>query len=278
MKTIVKNQPSTKKKLSLLLLSMLIAFMALFALSSLSYADEARLTPVIAERDHAPNALPARQSVSPTLTLGDVSVQSGETVTVPLTFAANGHQIVSIGLSIDYDQNHLSFDDADADSDGVPDALTLNIPPIYSKAVSFNVNDADGELDVLVFYFGGDPENNVLPDGVIASIAFQAAQVTGEQTTEVSFSTQSPAPSFGNVNGVSVPGVTNNGSVLIQDDNTPPTGSILINNGDAETDHPLLNLTLNASDDSGQIAQMMLSDDGWLWEEDENGLLVAGRV
>ena len=50
--------------------------------------------------------------------------------------------------------------------------------------------------------------------------------------------------------------------ITIQTDTTPPTGTVLINNGDIYTISQTATLTLSASDNSGTVSQMQFSNDG----------------
>jgi hypothetical protein len=53
------------------------------------------------------------------------------------------------------------------------------------------------------------------------------------------------------------------------DDTTPPTGSVLINNGSPLTNDPNVVLTLSATDDIGTVTSMQLSNDGVNWNASE---------
>ncbi|MGE5599467.1 MAG: fibronectin type III domain-containing protein, partial [Bacteroidota bacterium] len=52
-------------------------------------------------------------------------------------------------------------------------------------------------------------------------------------------------------------------------DQTPPSGSIAINNGADYTNNPQVTLTLSASDPDGRVAAMSFSNDGRTWSADE---------
>ncbi len=57
--------------------------------------------------------------------------------------------------------------------------------------------------------------------------------------------------------------------IFIGTDTTPPTGSILINNGAAATDALTVSLALAASDAESGVSQMIFSTDGTNWSEPE---------
>ncbi len=136
-------------------------------------------------------------------------------VTLPVQFTRNGSDLATTIFSVDYDQTCLQFDPTDADGDGNPDAVTFNLPAAFRGSVTFDGNDADGELD----FFIGDtfPPLSALPDSTLASIEFQiiCQPPPGNPTlARVGFSTD-PAASFGATNGQSVQGTTADGSVAI---------------------------------------------------------------
>ncbi len=64
-------------------------------------------------------------------------------------------------------------DPTDSDNDGVPDAVTLNIPAGFSVSVTFDFDDAAGELD----FFLGDifPPLTTFPMGPVVDILFTRA-------------------------------------------------------------------------------------------------------
>ena len=62
-------------------------------------------------------ALPASTTVIP-----------GSTVTLPVTFTSHGEAISSVVFSLDYDEDWLSLDPADGNSDGMPDAVHFTLP------------------------------------------------------------------------------------------------------------------------------------------------------
>jgi uncharacterized repeat protein (TIGR01451 family) len=146
----------------------------------------------------------AAASVGPALTMPDqVSVVPGGRATVPVTFTANGHSITSLAFSVDYDQSRFAFDPTDRDGNGIPDALVLVLPGDFTARVTFDRNDADGELDVFI----GDitPPLTSLSDGTIGVILLDVVGPAGMVQEGVRFSLD-PAASFGNTLGQSVPG------------------------------------------------------------------------
>ena len=146
---------------------------------------------------------------------GNIPAHAGKTVSVPVNFTSNGHSIASTVFSVDFDQTCLAFDPTDSDQDGIPDAVTFNLPGAFDASVTFDGDDTDGELD----FFIADlfPPLASLPDGTLATITFTATcqPAPGDSIiAPVGFS-DDPSASFGNTEGQSVPGITIDGSVEI---------------------------------------------------------------
>ncbi len=160
--------------------------------------------------------VPLGQAVSldgPALAIpDDVPASPAGSANVPVNYTANGHSISSVILSVDYDEEWLSFDATDGNGDGIPDTVTFNLPSAFNGSVTFDATDTDGELD----FFMADlfPPLASLSDGEIVSIELDVGEAPGGTVTVVGFS-QDPAASFGNTEGQSVPGTTDDGSVII---------------------------------------------------------------
>lgn len=161
----------------------------------------------------SPQIEPSSVVAEPFLMLSEKEhAPSGGSVTIPIEFAGSGNEISSLIFSIDYDQSWLTFDPADNDSDGIPDAISFNLPGTFSGSVTLDVNDADGELD----FFIADltPPLTALPDGVIAYLTLGIGNPSITTQASVKFS-QDPMASFGNTSGQSIVGTTVDGSVYI---------------------------------------------------------------
>lgn len=153
----------------------------------------------------------------PSLSFGtDLQVEAGETITVPVHFANAGNAISSVVFSIDFDQRCLRFDASDRNGDGTPDAVAFNIPPQFSGLVTYEEEDTDGEVDVVVADFA--PPLAVLAD----SETFMAMRFTAicqpptaaGQIISIGFSVD-PAASFGSTTGQNITGTVTAGSILI---------------------------------------------------------------
>ena len=157
-----------------------------------------------------PSALLLAQSGNPVLDIANQEASPNSQVSLPIQFTANGHQINSIAFSIDYDENWLSFDNTDGNSDGIPDAMSLSLPAGYSPMVTFDASDTDGEIDIAIFTLSPSP----LPDGQIGVITLGVGNPPSPTEAAVAFSSD-PVASFGNTSGQSVDGTADGGSVLI---------------------------------------------------------------
>jgi regulation of enolase protein 1 (concanavalin A-like superfamily) len=149
----------------------------------------------------------------PILSIPDnIPARVGQTVSVPINFTSNGHSIASTTFSVDFDQTYLAFDPTDSDQDGIPDTVAFNVPAAFDASVTFDEGDTDGELA----FFIADlfPPLAMLSDGAIVSVTLNVGSPPSTTEVAVNFSPD-PAASFGDTSGQSVPGTTDDGSVLI---------------------------------------------------------------
>lgn len=140
----------------------------------------------------------------PALTLPDqVPAVPGGLVTLPVSFAANGHSITSLAFSVDYDETWLALDPTDRDGNGIPDAVVFSLPGDFTYSVTFDGGDADGEVDIFI----GDisPPLTSLSDGPIVFMILNVDSPPGSTERAVRFSLD-PTASFGDTSGQSVPG------------------------------------------------------------------------
>ena len=165
---------------------------------------------------NTPTATPTQDGSRPILSIpSNIQARAGHSVSVPVNFTSNGHSIASTTFSVDFDQTCLALDPTDTDQDGIPDAVTLNLPGAFNASATFDGDDTDGELD----FFIADlfPPLASLPDGTFATIMFTATcqpDPGNSIIAPVGFS-DDPSASFGNTDGQSVPGTTTDGSVKI---------------------------------------------------------------
>jgi hypothetical protein len=147
---------------------------------------------------------------------GDIPAGFDGTVSVPVNFTSNGHDIATAIFSVDYDESCLAFDPVDGDEDGCVDNVGFSVPGSFNACCTFNGADTDGELDCSII----DPVVPLaaLPDGTLATILLEVTCEPPDCATiiiaPVAFSTD-PAASLGNTDGESMPPVTMDGSAEI---------------------------------------------------------------
>ena len=149
----------------------------------------------------------------PTLVIpDDLVAEAGGQVTVPIVLQGNGAEVSSLLFSIDYDETWLTFDPADHDEDGVPDAIVFNLPDHFVRSVTIDLNDASGELDIMIASFASPA--HVLPEGELLSITFGLGSSTDTTEAIIAFA-QQPEPSLGDRNGYAISGSAQDGVVRI---------------------------------------------------------------
>lgn len=131
------------------------------------------------------------------------AIRAGNPFFLDVDYSSNTKSISSLAFSIDYDPDVLIFDPKDENGDGIPDSILFDLPSGFEKSMSFDIEDQDGELDIVVF----DPSVplNALPDSVIVKIRFVARTRSDDVLLPIRFSNDPPV-SFGDVNGKSVEG------------------------------------------------------------------------
>lgn len=149
---------------------------------------------------------------SPQVNLPTAVATAGQPVTLPVQFTANGQEIVSLAFSVDYDASLVSIDPADADSDGIPDAVALNLPAGFQASVNLDPSDEDGELDVAVWSMSAP--QHTLPDGEVISITFTVPDGSVYNDAQIAFGLD-PMVSFGSFGGLSIPGTQGSGTIYI---------------------------------------------------------------
>jgi Tol biopolymer transport system component len=156
----------------------------------------------------------------PTAPLTDVSLnvpdslpaRPGSTVTLPVSLSKGGNAVGSLVFSLDIDQTWLSFNPADGNGDGMPDAASFILPSGFAAGVTYNAADTDGELDVVVYSLTSPLAE--IPDGTFLNVKLTAGSAPGAFLAEVK-SSDDPTASFGSLSGTSLPGVLQDGSVWI---------------------------------------------------------------
>ncbi len=182
-------------------------------------------------------------------------------VEVPVGF--DGAVLTSgVAFSLDYDQTCLDFDPTDGDADGIPDAITVNVPADFEVSVFFDLGDSDGEIDVVISDYLSPIA--ALSDGPLVTVAFTTTCSPAQGTTvsaPVGFSTDPPV-SFSDDLGQSLAGSSSDGSVLIY---PGPRGDC---NGDG---------TVTVADNV-RTGLEIFDGDGDFWSDVPGGSLVGSPV
>ena len=161
----------------------------------------------------------------------------GATAVVTVNLDADGEAISGLIFSLDVDPTCLAFNDTDANGDGIPDAAQFVMPLQFTPSISYQPDDTDGEIDVVITDYS--PPLASLPNGPVLALRFDVVcepdLTDNSRISDITFSTYPPV-SFGNPAGQGVPGISSPGSVKISraDAQTPtptptltptPTGS-----------------------------------------------------
>lgn len=138
----------------------------------------------------------------------------GSTVQVPVSFASDGSSTSATVFTLTYDQTRLYVDPADHDADGIPDAVTFNLPDAFAGAVP-HIDPEQGRMALLVA--DTTAPLAALPDGVLATVALTVRE-DARGMVPVGFSLDTVPPSFGSTMGSSISGITQDGLVFVNPD------------------------------------------------------------
>ncbi len=147
-------------------------------------------------------AAPAvRAQTGPELVLdGELPMTPAVSVSLPLDFTDHGHLITAIAFLLEIDLDHVGFDPAGGDGDGVPDAVSFPQGAAELTFVEFGADGDDGEIAVLLANLSGLP----FPDGLLMEI--EMLPVTSGWVVSSTRFSQDPAATFGDAGGSDIPG------------------------------------------------------------------------
>ncbi len=155
-----------------------------------------------------PKCTTVNTSSRPQLTMAAaVNGAPGGLVALTLSYDAQGHDVSSLLFSIDYDEQHLSFNPIDVDSNCAPDAIQFSttLPTSFVKCADVDSTDTDSEIDIRIADFSATP--HPLPSGPLLTIIFF---VRPNAVVDSLASVQITLASFGNaqgeINGRTIPG------------------------------------------------------------------------
>lgn len=145
-----------------------------------------------------------------------IAAAVGESVIVTVNLDNDGEAISGVIFSLDVEPACLALNPTDADGDGIPDAAQFVLPPQFTPSLSYQPDDEDGEIDVVITDYS--PPLGSLPNGPLLALRFEVVCTppAGENSrvSDILFSNYPPV-SFGNPAGESVPGLISTGSVKI---------------------------------------------------------------
>lgn len=141
-----------------------------------------------------------------------IAAKAGEPLAAPVVFTGNGQRVAAAVFALRLDDPQLTFDPADNNGDGIPDAVALTVPAGFATTVKF-----DAERKQLYFVLADlTPPFALLPDGPLATVTLGVNPPTDGQTgtAAIAFAVDTRA-SLGADNGQSAAVVTQDGSVQI---------------------------------------------------------------
>jgi hypothetical protein len=144
-------------------------------------------------------------------------------VAAPVQLAPNGAAVAGVLFSLDIDQGCLVFDPADADRNGVPDAITIHLGPAFVVSVVYDAQDSDGELDFILADYS--PPYATLPADVLVTVRMGVAcSAPGSEVLVIPLPfSASPGPSFAAPSGSALRGSTSAGSISVGEPGSVPT-------------------------------------------------------
>lgn len=124
----------------------------------------------------------------------------GEAIELPIRLETGGQGVRSIVFSLDL-PDIVTFDPADSDGDGLPDAVASMLPPGSHVSAQLDSSRRYGELRIAI-----EPVPGSLADGTVLIITLQAAPTSTLVTGKLSFGLE-PRASWGGTEGESLNGV-----------------------------------------------------------------------
>ena len=81
-------------------------------------------------------------------TTGGQTAAAGATVTIPVSLRGNGEAIAGAAFRVNLDAQQAFIDPADANSDGIPDAISFNVPAGLMRSVKLSENGASVDIAI----------------------------------------------------------------------------------------------------------------------------------
>ena len=133
-------------------------------------------------------------SVAPASLGAAAALQADGTVILPIAIAGNGNQVGGIGFSLFLDPTKVQFDPTDADADGLPDAVTVNVQGNLIKMAQWDVETHMLQVAVAGISLPLSP----FGDGPVVTLALKSVDGSAPVLNVVS-------ATAGDVNGFDVP-------------------------------------------------------------------------
>jgi hypothetical protein len=142
-------------------------------------------------------------------------------VMVPVQLAPNGAAVASVLFSLDIDQGCLVFDPLDADRNGMPDAVTIHLPPAFVVSAVYDAQDGDGELDFILADYS--PPYATLPESALLTVRLGVACASpGGEVRDIPLPfSAAPGPSFAAPSGSALRGASTAGSIRLGGGSVP---------------------------------------------------------
>lgn len=137
----------------------------------------------------------------------DLSAAPGATIDVPILLTSAGNHVSAAAFAVDFDASVLAFDATDANGDGLPDGVSLNIPSGLFTMVNYNATES--RIEILVT--GMALPFPQLADGTLATVKLMVNADASSSETAI----QIASGSLGNDEGMPVPLEVTDGAVQI---------------------------------------------------------------
>jgi hypothetical protein len=128
---------------------------------------------------------------------GGQTVAAGETVEIPISLRGNGEAIAGAAFRINFDAQQVAVNPADANHDGVPDAIRFNVPVDLMRSVK--VSEDGASIDIAVADLSLPLFE--LPDNVLVKVAVTVKQSGAAIPLQIGLNNAS----LGNTDGMNVP-------------------------------------------------------------------------
>ncbi|MFN8494188.1 MAG: cadherin domain-containing protein [Caldilineaceae bacterium] len=149
----------------------------------------------------------ARLAQPAQLAVADAQTTAGASATLTVNLNTGGNAVAAATFALNLDPATLHFATTDADGDGVPDAIALNVPASMNKVVTWNATLH--RLEVAVF--GMSLPLPTLSDGALATVTVQVA-ATAPASTPLTLDLVTMSDPDGN----DLPSTQTNGTLTIQ--------------------------------------------------------------